>query len=277
MKLEDKIQKEIAKLHLNEDEAMSILKTLRKTSERKIGSYNHHFSNKHVKFMVISDSHIGNKAFDEELLFKAFAYAKREGVEAIYHAGDITDGTNMRDGQIYELEKHLIGFSNQVSYTKELFDKSPVKIYGILGNHDQAYMKKSNGGADIGKELQGCCKNFINLGFDEADIRFSDKVNMKLIHPNDGTAYAPGYKLMKMIESFGGNEKPSIMFQGHYHKSLYMFSRNIHSYEAGTICGQTPFMRLKKLAAHKGFWIVDMFMDKRGIEKIVNQFVPAYE
>lgn len=277
MKLENRITREIQKLNLNEDEAMSILKTLRKTSERKVGSYKHYFSDNHVKFMVISDTHIGNKCFDEELLMKAFAYAKKEQVEAIYHAGDITDGTNMREGQIYELHKYLIGFSNQVGRCSDLFKQSPVKVYGILGNHDQAYMRKANGGANVGTELSGCCNNFIYIGDDEADIKFSDSVTMKLIHPNDGTAYAPGYKLMKMIESFGGNEKPNIMFQGHYHKSLYMFSRNIHSYEAGTICGQTPFMRLKKLAAHKGFWIVDLYMNKRGIEKVVNQFIPAYE
>jgi hypothetical protein len=82
---------------------------------------------------------------------------------------------------------------------------------------------------------------------------------------------------MKMIESFGGNEKPSLLFQGHYHKAIYMFTRNVHFYEAATLCAQTKFMRLKKLAAHKGFWIVDAYFDKKGIESIVNKFVPAYE
>lgn len=254
---------------------LSLLLSHFKDKDLKPKKYEHKFSNKHVKFGVISDTHIGEKAFDEELLLRAFKYFDKEKVDAIYHVGDITEGMSGREGHIYALNR--IGFQNQIRYTEDLFQQTKSQIYAITGNHDQWYQKKNNSGADIGEELEVRLSNFHYLGMNEADIKLSDNVTMKLFHPNDGTAYAPGYKLMKLIESFGGGEKPNILLQGHYHKALYMFSRNIHSYEAGTICGQTEFMRLKKIQAHKGFWLIDAYFNNRGIDKIKNTFIPKYD
>ena len=56
-----------------------------------------------------------------------------------------------------------------------------------------------------------------------------------------------------------------------------MFSRNVHGFEAGTFCGQSWFMRGKKLPAHKGFWMVEANTGKRGIEKLKSTFFPGYD
>lgn len=257
------------------EQEMTLLLSHFKDTDLKPKSYEHFFSNKHVKFGVISDTHIGEKAFDEELLLKAFKYFKKEKVDAIYHVGDISEGMSGREGHIYALNK--IGFTNQINYIEELFKQTDKQIFAITGNHDQWYQKKNNSGADIGVELERRLPNFKYLGMNEADVKLTHNITMKLFHPNDGTAYAPGYKLMKLIESFGGGEKPNILLQGHYHKALYMFSRNIHSYEAGTLCGQTEFMRLKKIQAHKGFWIIDAYLNNKGVDRVKNTFIPKYD
>lgn len=256
------------------EEQLEILKQLQQR-ENHIKTYDHKFSKKHVKLGIISDSHIGIKQFDEELLMKAFKFFDKENVEAIYHVGDILEGMSGRDGHIYELTHQ--GYTAQLNYAADLFNQTNKHIYGITGNHDQWGFGKGNAGLDVGSELEHRVNHFTNLGPNEADIVLSKNIKMKLFHPNDGSAYAPGYKLMKMIESFGGGEKPQILLQGHYHKSLYMFSRNIHAYEAGTICGQTNFMRGKKIAAHKGFWVLDIYASPRGIDKIINTFIPKYD
>lgn len=255
-------------------EQQQILNLLEKP-DNHVKTYTHDFATKHIKIGIISDSHIGLKAFDEALWVKAMKDFKRRKVEAIYFPGDITEGMSGRPGHIYELSH--IGYTNQMDYTSELMKLTDLPIYALTGNHDQWAFKKNNAGVDVGKELEYRVKNFHNLGMNEADVLLNDKFKMKLIHPNDGSAYAPGYKLMKMIESFGGGEKPNILLQGHYHKSLYMFSRNIHAYECGTICGQSEFMRLKKIQAHKGYWILDIYTGEKSIERIVNTFVPKYD
>jgi predicted phosphodiesterase len=238
-------------------------------------TYEHKFSKKHAKFLIVSDTHMGIDKFDEGFWFYAFKYAKQQGIDTAYHAGDIFEGMSGREGHIYELAH--VGFNEQMKYAEYLFSNIGMIVYGITGNHDDWYLNKNNAGVNVGEELRKRCSNFFYLGRNEADIMLTDNVKMKLFHPNDGSAYAPGYKLMKLAESFGGGEKPSILFQGHYHKALYMFNRNIHMYEAGTFCGQTEFMRGKKLAAHKGFWIVDAYFNKTGVERIKNTFIPKYD
>jgi DNA polymerase II small subunit/DNA polymerase delta subunit B len=71
--------------------------------------------------------------------------------------------------------------------------------------------------------------------------------------------------------------KPHIVLSGHYHKAMYMFSRGVHGLECGTLCGQTSWMRGKKIPAHMGFGYVTIFTNKRGVERFVHEFVPWYE
>lgn len=85
------------------------------------------------------------------------------------------------------------------------------------------------------------------------------------------------YKLQKLMESFGGGEKPHLLFEGHYHKALYMFNRNIHGFESGTLMGQSEFMRLKKIPAHKGFWCVDLWIGDKSIERLKPEFLAKYD
>jgi predicted phosphodiesterase len=260
---------------LTEDEIVLLLKHF-KEPHAVLKEFDHKFYNKHAKFGVISDTHIGQKVFDEDLFLRAYKYFKKEGVHVVYHPGDILEGMSGREGHIFELEQ--IGFQNQMDYAERLFGfMSGVEVFAITGNHDDWFMKKNNAGVNVGEELEKRLNNFHFLGRNEADVKLFDGVTLKLFHPNDGSAYAPGYKLMKLAESFGGGEKPSMLLQGHYHKALYMFNRNIHMYEAGTICGQTEFMRGKKIAAHKGFWVIDAYFNKTGIERVKNTFVPKYD
>lgn len=57
-----------------------------------------------------------------------------------------------------------------------------------------------------------------------------------------------------------------------------MFSRNVFGFECGTLCGQTQWMRGKKIAAHKGFGIVEIWVAKEGgIERLRHEFFPHYD
>jgi predicted phosphodiesterase len=227
---------------------------------------------------IIADTHIGHSKFDEGLFKYAGEVFRKEKVKNVYHAGDILEGMSGRDGHIFELSH--IGFSNQIKYTAELIEKyfKGLMMYGIIGNHDLWYKIRNNGGINVGEELEKRCSNFKYLGENEADIELAPKVIMKLFHANDGSAYATSYKLQKLVESMEGGKKPKILVEGHYHKAMFMFLRNVHCLEAGTLCGQTGWMRGKKIAAHKGFWILEYEADKQGtIKKFIPKFYPAYD
>lgn len=88
---------------------------------------------------------------------------------------------------------------------------------------------------------------------------------------------AISYKLQKYVNAISGGNKPNVLFSGHYHKAIYLFYRNIHCFEAGTICDQTPFMKKIGTPAMVGYWLIDVVMDKAGVERLTSVFVPFYE
>jgi hypothetical protein len=62
-----------------------------------------------------------------------------------------------------------------------------------------------------------------------------------------------------------------------YHKAEYLpCLRNVLAIQAGTLCGQTPFMRRKSIAAHIGFWIVEFGLGKE-INRFKCEFFAQYE
>ena len=269
------IEKIVEKYGLTANELDRVLGSHKNEAPKKSQLFKDYFEN-HTKIGIFSDCHIGHEMFDEPFFEHMVRTFKKEGVEKIYQVGDILEGMSGRDGQIYELSE--IGYSNQMKKAVKMFDMlKDFQVYGIDGNHDGWYQKKNNGGVIVGEELEEKVKHYFNLGQMEADVEMRPGVTMKLYHAGDGTAYAVSYKMQKLMESFTGGEKPNIVLSGHYHKALYMFNRNIHGLEAGTMCGQTSWMRGKKIPAHKGFWVVDIALGKGGVGKFAPAFYPGYK
>ena len=265
----------IKKGNLSPKELQTLVRGSKNT--KRTNPYKHYANSDHYKMGVFSDAHIGQENFDEKL----FAYMgdkfREEEVEAVYQVGDILEGMSGRDGQIYELKE--VGFSAQINKAEQLFKDHlyDLDVYGITGNHDLWFQNKGNMGINVGEELDNRVENYTHLGDMEADVKLAPNVSMKLFHPGDGSAYAISYKLQKLMESFTGGEKPNIVLEGHYHKALYFFNRNIHGVECGTICGQTGWMRGKKLPAHKGFWVIDVGLNKKGVTSFAPTFYPSYD
>ena len=234
------------------------------------------FDGTHIKFGFLTDTHIGSIFFKPELLESCFKEFKKEGCEFVCHSGDITEGLSKRDGTIYELT-HL-GFDKQKSYAVELLSQWDKKMYLIDGNHDRFFLKNANVGAIIGSDIAKELPDAEFLGHDEGDILLKDgKVKIKLWHGEDGNSYATSYRVQKIIESFTGGQKPNLLLCGHTHKQVQLFERHIHAVSGGSICLQTSFMRRKRLAAHPGFWILDIWVSNTGISKLQSCWYPFYQ
>lgn len=275
--LEQRLLKELQKHKLTDSEMNLVLKNLSKVDlEDRIPKIIDHSGNsRHIKVGYFTDTHMGNINFDEDLFLKCVSDFNKAKVDIIYTSGDIIDGCSGRDGAI--LEQNKLGLSAQVKYASDLLNLFDTKVYGITGNHELWSKNKLNQGLDAGDYLESKCRNYVNLGQMEADIDIGKKNVLKLYHGQDGSAYSPGYRGMKLIESLGGGKKPKILLSGHTHKFLYMFQRNIHYLEGGTLEGQTEFMRGKKLMAHKGYSILDIYFNKDGIQKFIIDFKPKYD
>lgn len=271
---DDKLEKMLSKHNITAAELEMILKSGgkgrvdHKKTKLDIGS-------KKFYYGYFSDAHIGSDSFRPDVYEKFVKMIRMYKPDFVVNVGDTLEGMSGRPGHVYELTH--IGFNQQAHYAERLLKEIPVPIYGIDGNHDAWFENKGDLGVVVGRELDNSVPNYHHLGQMEGDLDV-DGVKMRLFHANDGTAYATSYKIQKLIESFSGGEKPAILHSGHYHKSLYLFTRNVHGIESGTLCSQSKFMRGKKIPAHTGFGFVRVWHDGFGsVKRFNHEFVPFYE
>jgi len=231
------------------------------------------FSGEHIRFGALGDTHIGSIYTDDSWLLKAFKEFKKEGVDFICHVGDVTEGMSNRAGHIYELT-HL-GYDQQKRHAIDLLSEAPAPLYIIDGNHDRWYIKSN--GAIVVKDICEALPDATFLGHDEGDIELKNNAVLKMWHGLDGNSYATSYRLQKIAEAFTGGEKPNIMICGHTHKTIWLPNeRNIEMFSCGSIQKQSKWMRGKRISAHTGFWIIDVWVNNLGISGCQGKWYPLY-
>ena len=235
----------------------------------------HKFGGDWIRFGVLSDTHLGSYYAHLDLLHLAYRFYEKEGITKVYHSGDLCDGERMYRGQEYELETH--GADAQIAYCKRNYPDM-IDTYFVTGNHDLSFWKHA--GIDIGDRIEAIMPSMHYLGQDWADVTIEDeggnKATLRLLHPGKGSSYAISYVSQKYIEALYGGEKPNFLCIGHFHKVEYLFYRNIHMIQSGTVERQTPFMQRRNLAAMTGFWLVELMLDEIGITRCRAEFIPQY-
>lgn len=228
-----------------------------------------------IRFGLIGDSHINSKYVQLTHLHKLYDIFQSEGIDTVYHTGDIDEGEQMRAGHQYEC--YTQGADDHVREIIRVYPKRKGIITKfITGNHDASIIKRC--GYDIGYPIAKNREDMEYLGQASAVINLTPNCTLELRHPIDGTAYAISYKMQKMIESMSGGEKPNILAVGHYHKAEYIFYRNVHTFQTGCTLAQTPWMKGKGIAAHIGGWIVEVHVDDDGtITRIKQEYIPFYK
>ncbi len=260
---------------ISEEEAKEMLTAIQRDGNIIHDVVSMPFEGKSIKIGVISDTHFGNKWTDKRFLEEVYKKFKREGVELVYHTGDITDGPWQRHNNILEQYKH--GIEEQVQdVVNDLPSIEGVKTYVILGDHDKWYQQM--GAGTVGELVAEKRPDVVYLGSQEAMIKLG-KLYIMLSHPNDGTAYAYSYKPQKFLESMFkmGEHMPDVILQGHYHKLFQMQFGGVAFFSTGTTEHQTPWMRGKKISADVGAWILDIRRADTGrIAEIKSELLPYY-
>lgn len=231
---------------------------------------------KHFRIGVVSDTHIGNVCTQMSFLNKLYEKYKELGITDVYHCGDISDGWYPnRSDQIYELFVH--GADRQVKYIVENYPRiDGITTHFITGNHDYTFVR--NTGYNIGPAIAMLRPDMKYLGHNNARVWLTPNCDIELNHPADGAAYAMSYSIQKYIDSMTGGHKPKILLNGHHHKFLTMFYRNIHAIEVPCTEAQTPFMKSKRLPAHTGGLVLNIDVNEEGtIERFNVELIPLYE
>ncbi len=252
---------------LDPDQLTLVGKIIRGSGQRKRKTI-YPFSKKHVKIGVVSDCHITSSFTNLKCLNFLYHVFKEEGARFVVNAGDITDGEGMHRGQ----QNHLraFGVDRVVEMLANEYPNNGLKTKFIIGNHDYTFYRQN--GVDIGRRIAAIRKDMDYVGWHETEMGFEGdillgpkkKTRLKLLHGSKGSAKYLSYKMQNIVESMGGDEKPNILIVGHYHKMDYLFSRNIHAFQAGTTQNQSEWMRANNLQAHMGGLLLDIYMKDNG-------------
>lgn len=273
------IVKAVERLRLTPDEAKRVLKglLLPDTGKKRRPVIDH--PDKHVRFGAFSDAHIGSTCFREDIFEHAVNTFKEKSVDFVVNVGDTLEGMSGREGHIYELSHR--GYSEQMRAFKEQFEQfDDIPVYSIeaQNSHSGWYNSKANAGVNIGEELEKASDPYIFMGYDDIDLQLDSGLTIRLTHPGGGTAYAISYQAQKYIESLSGGKKPHIIVQGHFHKAMYFYFRNIHFFDAGCLQEQTIFLKKKRSPAMLGYWVIDIEYNKTNwCCEVTPKFYPFYE
>ncbi len=230
-----------------------------------------------IKFGVVSDTHLCSKYQQLTYLKDIYNIFAKNGIRDVYHAGDLSGGYNKRRAdQMYGLIPGCIGADEQTEYIVNNYPKIPgITTHFITGNHDHWHI--NNGGVDIGKRITKEREDMNYLGLSNVTVDLTPNCRMEINHPLDGSAYALSYSIQKYMDSMPGGEKPNILLNGHHHKAMYLFYRNIHALECGTFEAQTLWMKGKRIAVQVGGFMVTVHVDKEGtVTRFAPEFIPYY-
>ena len=210
---------------------------------------------------IISDTHLGSKAFKGKELNNFYDYLEKNNIQYCLHAGDWVDGMGVYSGQ--EFEQDCIGFGKQVDFFVDNYPRRKnIKTIGISGNHDYSFITKA--GVDILQHITLKREDIINIGAYQGVVNINS-VKFMLHHPDGGCSYSLSYRLQKVLETLENNINVFIM--GHFHQNILL-----HGYKSdvalmpGSFQGETSFSIRKGLKNVIGGFILDIDRSSGRIE-----------
>jgi DNA polymerase II small subunit/DNA polymerase delta subunit B len=225
------------------------------------------------KFGIFSDPQMGSKYQQMTHLHSFYKKCEEEKVDAMLCAGDVVDGEKVYRGQEYELFIH--GADAQRDYAIKNLPHIPgVKTYMISGNHDTSFWSVS--GYNIVQAICDAREDLVFLG-DNYAVYTIGKIKIALMHGSGGVAYARSYKLQKIIEQIAPENKPHMLFLGHYHvEDVQPMYRNVVGIQLPCFQAQTPYLARGGLYPELGGWIVEFGVNEKGFTNLKYEHVPFY-
>ena len=211
-----------------------------------------------LDYGLIGDTHLCCKEERLSELHNFYDLLASEGIQTVFHAGNIVDGyiARINGGSVFDSS-----IDGQCQYVIDNYPRRKgITTYFITGDDHEGWWQKE--GFNFGAYLSYLAKDqgrndIIYIGHVEADVEIKGKKGsastiIKIQHPGGGSAYARSYTGQKQVESMEGGEKPSILAQGHYHVSNHMHDRNVCVVSLPGFQDQTVFARKKRLRMEVG-------------------------
>lgn len=166
------------------------------------------------EFLIISDTHFGEKRENWNYINKIYNYAKKNNIHTIFHLGDFFHGVYTTKGNSFspsELNQNTLDKQLHQVLKKYPFDPS-ILNYILGGNHD--FYSYHFEGQNILSVLENSRTDFVLLGYGNTTISVRN-VNFNLIHR------------LVLVDHLHSDINQNVCFYGHSHRSrLKLHSNN---------------------------------------------------
>jgi len=261
-----------------------------------------------LTFAIVSDTHGASKYAQWTSLHRFVRIAQEEfGVKHFLHAGDLTDGQQMYNGQVEEQYAH--GVDEQVEDIVHnlpgngVGDLDGIEWYVIGGNHD--FKHYTLAGVNALRIIASKRPDINYVGQDAAELPLTDKADVRLWHPSGGLPYAKSYRAQKWASQLAfeelrriimGNEpipsdedleaqdvvdatpllpRTRVAAIGHLHVAAVTLEGAMTIFNAGCFQAQSPYLRKKGLYPQIGGWVVRLKLaDDGGVLRVAPQWIP---
>jgi predicted phosphodiesterase len=228
-------------------------------------------------FGFVSDTHLGSKHYRPDVLKALYAWFASEHVSDVFHGGNWIEGQS----RINQHDISVFGLDAQLAYFIEHYPRHDgITTHYIAGDdHEGWYQQREvfSVGEALQNKARAMGRNDLHyLGYVEADVELVGSKGssvLRVMHGGGGSAYAVSYRPQKIVESWTGGEKASVLLLGHYHKLSYNLTRNVHVVQGGCVCDQSIFMRKKSIEAHVGGCLIKL---RQGKDGAITEFVPHF-
>lgn len=142
------------------------------------------------RFALISDTHLGSQATHEEDLEDFYDRVEEQGIDTVFHCGDISDGWEVHQGQLNSIEPEAAGWGRLKDYVVDKYpEREGVNTFFIEGNHDHKLHRRE--GLRLGEMIDSERDDLHYLGDSMATIVFDEEndIDLELIHPSGGQPY----------------------------------------------------------------------------------------
>jgi len=212
---------------------------------------------------------LGSKYQQLTHLKSFYSECKKQNINTVLHAGDLTEGLGRRQSQIQEMFLH--GKTELVDYIADNYPKMPnIQTFYIIGNHDTWV---NEDGFDLAVELSYRREDLVYLGNNNGKININNCI-FQLWHGSSGTGdpidrlYRVKNKARRMRES--GLPMPNVFIAGHIHCMEYGMDviQNMALIQAGCFQSATPYEKSKMLQPMLGGTILCVQMNKNNIKSV---------
>lgn len=252
-KLEEKILTLAKEKRLNPQELRNVIDAIKHPSAHPVCDLSSHVKDNQLTIGVISDTCLNSKYERLDILHTAYNFFKQFKVPYVLHCGNFTE--RYSKGGDDTLVEHILyqDYGGMLEHIDEVYPNLGVPTYFIGGRNERSYfkriLKEKDDDGFIWKEKTNVChdlndlrKDLNFLGWHNAKVRIAPKTTLALASPKSGSRkpYTISHPIQKIIESYGGGEKPDVQVVGYYNQRWSGEHLGVKAIMIGTTQNQPP-------------------------------------